>query len=235
MDLSIIIPTYNEKGIIEEVIKESKRYAEKVTNKYEIIVLDDCSNDGTRDLLKKLKYKYAKLKLIWHKKNTGYGKAILDLFYNSRGDYVLNIPGDNQIPASNLIKFWKYKDKYDIIIGYRKNRKDNLYRVIQSYFYNLILSLIVSKRLYDVNSSKLIKKEIIDKIKLETKSSYAEPSAELCLKAIKKGYKVHEIVIKHKKRTYGKNRTGNKVFGLLTTFVIVRDLFNLWNVIRKYK
>lgn len=234
MKLSIIIPTYNEEGIIEEVIKDSDNYAKKIVKDYEIIVLNDCSTDNTKNLLEKLKKKYKKLKTIHHKENTGYGGAILDLFKNFKGDYVINLPGDNQIPASNLIKFWKYKDGYDILIGYRKHRKDNVYRIIQSYLYNLILSLMIKKRLHDVNSSKLIKKEIIKNIKLETKSSYAEPSAELCLKAIKKGYKVGEILIKHKERVYGKNMTGSKHIGL-TTIRIIKDLINLWKVIGRNK
>jgi len=235
MKLSIVITSYNEKGAIEELIRDSYLNAKKFFKNYEIIVLDDCSTDGSRELLKQIKNKYKNIKLIFHKKNTGYGGVLLDLYAAAKGDYILNLPGDNQLPASNLGRFLKYKDDYDVIIGYRKNRKDSTLRKIQSFLYNLILSSIIRKRLHDVNSSKLIKRDVIKNIKLETKSSYAEPSAEICLKAFKKGYKIKEVIVEHRPRTYGKNMAGSKTSIFETPFIIAKDIINLWRVVRRYK
>lgn len=196
--LSILIPAYNDEDTIEDAVREARDVARKVSQKYEIRVIDDVSQDNTFEILQKLQKKIPALVVRRQKKNKGYGGTIKDLYYEGEYEWLFTVPGDYQIGAKELLTLVKYKDKADMIIGWRKERNDPHERLRQSKIYNTLLTFMFMITIHDVNSVRLMKQEIMEHITLTTSSAFVD--AELVIRAKKAGYKVKEAVIKHRKR-----------------------------------
>ena len=227
--LSIIIPAYNDEVTISQVIKEALDTAKSVSNKFQILILDDGSKDETGETIKKLAQEHKNLKVIQHVKNFGFGQTLKTLFLNKDYEVNLLIPGDGQIRPREIFKMWPYLKKYDFILGRRRIRKDNLKRKIGSYVYNTLVSIISKRRITDVNSIVLYKTRIFNNINLESKSALIH--AELLIKANKKGYKLCEIPIEHFPRTSGRG-SGGKLTIIVSTAV---ELIKKWKTLSNYR
>ena len=105
--LSIFFPCYNDKGTIATLVWEAKAVAEKLTDDFEVIVIDDDSSDGSRDLLLELQKNWPDLKLVFHKKNHGYGGALRSGFKAASKDVVFYTDGDGQYDVHELPRLWE--------------------------------------------------------------------------------------------------------------------------------
>jgi len=189
--LSFVLPAYNEEKNIRNVIHDALKTLPQYTNKFEILVVDDGSKDKTVEIVNSIIND--SLKIIKHSKNIGSGAAIWKGFLSARYDLHLLIP---------------FVKSNEIIMGYRKNRKDNLIRRIYGRVWNLLINLIFSLNVKDVNCAfKLFKKEVISKISIKSKGAFT--NTEILVKARKLGYKWKEVEIQHYPRICGK-QTGGK-------------------------
>ncbi len=223
MLISIVIPAYNDSKSIEKLVEEVDSITKKITDSYEIIVLDDGSKDDTKKVVLKLANQYKKLKFLIHEKNKGYGRTLKTLYENSKGDFVINLPGDNQIPAENITRFMKVTHDKDVVIGYRKKRMDSIIRKIYSLFYNVIISILANRRVHDVDSAKRVSRKLLKDINLRYENAFLD--TELVLKSIFNGYKIDEIIISHKQREYGKGSGGNPKIIFSIIYSLVKFLF----------
>lgn len=214
MKLSIIIPVYNEKAtileVLERVIKEPIPEVEK-----EIIVVDDGSTDGTIEKLKSFKSK--SLKLIFHDKNQGKGAAVITGIKNSTGDYIIIQDADLEYNP----KFIKHlitpilEQKTKVVYGTRikrlpnfKNEERNI-RFLMHYFGNRFLSLVTSvlygQWVTDMETCyKLFPRTALKGVRLNAKGFEFEP--EITSKLLKKGYKILEIPIQVTPRGYDEGK-----------------------------
>jgi dolichol-phosphate mannosyltransferase len=213
---AISIPAYNNEQTIEQVINESIDVLSKITDDYEIVVINDGSIDNTKKIIDNLANRNKNIRVINHEKNEGFGKTIKEVFTEPKKEWVFFVPGDGQISPYELFKLYiKIKD-YDFIIGRRKNRRDSLIRKINSFIYNLIISLLSNKRVNDVDSVVLFRRSILNNVKLEARSAFIH--AEIYLNVVKKDISITEIEIEHKSRLYGK-QGGNKISVIISTIV----------------
>lgn len=219
MLLSIIIPAYDDSKSIGNLIEEVDFFAKNITEFYEIIVVDDGSKDGTKQVVSKLTNKYKKLKFLIHEKNKGYGEALKTLYENSKGDFIINLPGDNQIPAGNILRFMKVDYDNDLVIGHRKKRMDSVKRKIYSFFYNILISIIANRRVHDVDSAKRVSRKLIKNMNFRFKNVFLD--SEMVLRSIFDNYKIDEILITHRAREYGKSSGGRPkvIFELINSLI----------------
>lgn len=147
-DLAIVLPVYNEKETIESVLKEWKKELAKYKLTYQFVVCEDGSKDGTSELLKKIKSKYDLL-LNQKKSRRGYGGAVIDGIVEAKTRYILSIDSDGQCDPKDFGKFWKRKDKADILIGWRVNRADALQRKIFSGAFKAYFKLLFPTKIHD--------------------------------------------------------------------------------------
>lgn len=226
-DLSIIIPTYNDAGSIENVVREAAFVAKKTFSSYEIVVVNDGSTDTTGEILDKLSTEIAGLRTIQHDVNRGFGYTIRELYESAAGNLVFSIPGDGQIRATQLERMLPVALNADVVVGWREIRNDSSRRKGQSYVYNSLIRFLYRVRIGDVNSAKLIRRRVLDKVTpLESQSPFVD--AELCIKALRRGMTIKGVVIDHTPRQYGIGGGGNWLI-IWETF---RDMLLMWPRLR---
>lgn len=214
--VSIVLPAYNEERNIEKAVESCLSVLEKISREYEVIVVDDGSKDNTGKIADKLQDKNAHVRVIHHPKNEGYASALRSGFENSKFELVFYTDSDNQFNIDELPKMLSLIKDFDIIVGYRVNRKDSFYREVISRGYNFLIRILLGIKLKDVDCSfKLFKGDVIRKIKIEHEGWLVD--TEILAKAMKKGYKIKEIPVTHYPRLNGKS-TVKPISSIFNTF-----------------
>ncbi len=207
--LSIFFPAHNEEGNIVTTIIDARNAAHEVSNDYEIIVVNDGSTDRTVEVVKELQKLDPKIRLISHKKNLGYGAAIKTGLRACKFDWIFFTDSDGQFHYDELKKFVTASGHADMVIGYRRKRMDPFHRIFVAQVllkvWNFVLFGLILK---DVDCAyKLFKREIRDRVKLETESAITV--TELLVKAKALGYKIVQLPVNHYSRKFGEQTGGN--------------------------
>ncbi len=218
--LSIIIPVYNEEKNLKLLDSKIHRVLNKVGQEYEVIYIEDGSKDGSYKILTELAGENESIKVIRFTRNFGQTLAISAGVDYARGDILILMDADLQNEPEDIPRFLrKIEEGFDVVSGWRKDRKDALFtRRIPSYVANKLISAIAGLKLNDYGCTlKAYKREVIKGIKL-----YGQMHRFIPAYAAMKGYFVAEIEVSHYKRVYGKSK-----YGLLRTFKVILDLFTL--------
>lgn len=204
-EISVVIPAYNEAENIDEVVKQIFNTLEHLFPKYELIVVDDGSNDGTYEIVNKLSSSFHNLKCIRFEDNRGYGAALREGFREAAFRYVFYTDSDGQFDIREIEKIMPIMDNCDMVAGFRLTREDNLFRRLSSAIYNQFVSFYLGIYFMDVNCSfKLFKREILDRVRLESNGFSID--AELLWKTKKAGYRICERGVRHYKRDKGRSK-----------------------------
>ena len=219
--ISVIIPVYNESESISLLIDEIQQVMVLNQFSYEIIVINDGSKDETYSVLKDLSTKVNELILINLRKNYGQTAALAAGFDNASGQVVITLDGDLQNDPDDIPKLINgINDGYDLVCGWRFNRKDKLLdRRIPSKIANKIIGIVTGIYLHDYGCSlKAFKKELIKDINL-----YGELHRFLPVLADNEGAKIKEVKVNHRSRKYGSSK-----YGIDRTFRVLMDLLTVW-------
>lgn len=219
--VSVIIPAYNDETTVPKLVQDADCLLQEICGDYEIIVVNDGSKDNTLSVLHGLAEKFPKLRVINHEVNQGFGRTIRELYYAGRMEYVFSLPGDYQFAPKELIKMAEGLLTHDLVVGWRIHRNDPPRRKFQSGVYNLMLRACYGSSFKDVNSIKLFRRSILNKIELESHTPFVD--AELCIRAARNGFRVIEIPIEHLPRL-SQGASGGKFSVIFDTF---SDLFRM--------
>ena len=223
MKISVIIPVFNEKKYILEILKKVNIQKKKFN--LEIIISDDCSNDGTREILDNNSYLYDKI--VINEKNQGKGAAIIKALDLVTGDYILIQDADLEYDPSDYEKLIQpaLNQDADVVYGTRfKGSEAKRILYFKNRFANFILSLLVSI-LTNINFSdietgyKLLKTSLVNQINLKEKSFAIE--VELTMKLAKMNLKFYEVGISYNGRTY---EEGKKI-SIKDGFIALQKIF----------
>ncbi len=218
--ISIIIPVYNEEENVSILYKEIFNVVSERFNDYEIIYINDGSTDNSLEQLQKLNKEDNKVKIINFRKNFGQSASISAGFEHCTGDIVVTLDADLQNdPADIPIVVEKLLEGYDMVNGWRKDRKDKfISRRIPSFFGNKLVSFITKVKLHDYGCSlRAFKKEVVKNLKL-----YGEMHRYLPAFASRMGIKSVEIPVNHRERKFGTSK-----YGIGRTYRVVLDLISL--------
>lgn len=207
--LSIFFPFYNEEGNVERVVRDATVVAEKVADAFEIIMVDDGSQDKTGAIVDRLAKSDSRLRAIHHPVNKGYGAALKSGFYASKYDYIVFNDGDGQFDFSEIVRFLDKIDKADFVIGYRKKRSEGTLRIINQKLYHALILFLFGVHYKDLDCAfKLMKKQVLDSID-HLQADGALISVELLMKARRKGFRITEIPVTHYPRVTGRPTGAN--------------------------
>jgi glycosyltransferase involved in cell wall biosynthesis len=208
-ELSIFFPFWNEDKNIEEVISKAIPIAQKVAQKWEIIMVDDGSSDNTAEIAKELEAKNLNLRLVSHHPNRGYGAALKEGFDSAKYELVVFNDGDGQFDFAEVTKFLDKIKNADIVIGHRKRRVDNPFRHILMNLLKIWDLVLFGFYFRDIDCGfKLFRKSALDKIK-PLKSEGAMITTEILAKAKKANLKIAQVEVNHYPRIYGDQSGGN--------------------------
>ncbi len=218
VDLSIVIPVYNEEENLPILYEKLKSVLESLGKSYEIIFVNDGSTDKSWEIIKELAEKDPHVIGVNFKRNYGQTAAMSAGFDVAHGDIIITMDADLQNDPEDIPKLLeKLQEGYDIVSGWRKDRKDNfLSRTLPSRIANWLISKVTGVHLHDYGCSlKAYKAEIAKNL-----DAYGEMHRFLPALAKPLGAKVIEIPVKHHPRMYGKSK-----YGISRTFKVLLDLF----------
>ena len=219
--ISIIIPVFNESESIGYLLDEVLNVMCSNKLNFEIVVVNDGSQDSTSNVLDELTIKIKELSVISLRTNYGQTAAMAAGFDNSNGEVVITLDGDLQNDPNDIPKLISHiNEGYDLICGWRYDRKDKLInRRIPSKIANKLIANVTGLKLHDYGCSlKAFKKEILDDIKL-----YGELHRFLPVLAKIEGAKIKEIKVNHRSRKFGSSK-----YGIDRTFRVLMDLLTVW-------
>jgi len=222
--ISVFFPCYNDSKSIKKLVEDAFLVLKKITKNYEVIVIDDKSQDRSRKVLLKLAEKYPHLKLIFHEKNQGYGGALRSGFKNASKDLIFYTDGDGQYDVKELpILFSLMTDDVDFINGIKMSRKDPTYRIVIGNIYSFVARWLFWLPIQDIDCDfRLIRKNIIDR--LDLKANQGSICIELVKKSQRSGAKFRQVSVHHFERQFGHSQFF-RPSRLLSTF---REVFYLW-------
>lgn len=224
--LSVFMPAYNEEknvgGTIEQVLKVLQSLNLK---EYEVIVINDGSEDNTAGVVKEWEKQDNHVRLISHEQNKGYGEAVKTGFYSANYNYIVFIDADGQFDFADITKLTDKIRDADIVVGYRINRQDSLMRIINGWGWTQISNILFGLRLTDVDCAfKLFKRKVIDTIPHLESTRGAMINPETLAKSKKAGFKIVQVGVTHFPRKEGQ-QTGAKLQVIIISFL---DLIKLW-------
>ena len=224
--LSIILPVYNEEKDINNVVASIIKNIPGHIPGFEIILVNDGSTDKTKDILRSLSARYAALRIANNAVNQGYGAAIKKGIAKAEKEWLLIMDGDGQFRIDDLEVFWNEKSNYDFIIGFRKKRRDNLYRTLLGAGGNLLANLRLGTNIFikDINCGfKLFKTQDLKTIRLLSTGGLI--SFEILYKLLKRKRMFIQLPVAHYKRKTGKSTGGR----LITIIKIIGEFFRSLN------
>ncbi len=204
MKISVVIPVYNEVESVEQLYKELIKVLSSFDS-YQIIFVDDGSSDGSVNVIKKIVKNDKNTKIIQFHRNYGKSAALGEGFKNADGEYIVTMDADLQDDPKevpNLIA--KLEEGFDLVSGWKKDRKDPLSKKIPSKFFNFITRLFTGVKIHDFNCGLKIYRQSV----VKTLEIYGGRHRYIPALAGYKNFKVTEIIVNHRPRLYGETKYG---------------------------
>jgi glycosyltransferase involved in cell wall biosynthesis len=235
-EVSIVIPVRNEAPNVVELYDELTATMDVLGTRYEVLIVDDGSTDGTFELLAGLQAKDSRLRVIRFRRNFGQTAAFSAGFAHARGTFIVTSDGDLQNDPRDIPAMVELAQKHDIVAGWRKQRKDPfLSRRLPSMIANWVISRVTGVHLHDYGCSlKVFRAEVVKPMNL-----YGEMHRFLPAIASEMGVEIVETPVNHRPRKhgsskYGISRTMRVILDLLTVKFLISystrplQIFGLW-------
>ena len=202
----MVVPVYDEEENVRPRYEALKEELEKLGKSWEVIVVDDGSRDGTFGLLKQIYVEDIRLKVVRLRRNFGQTSALAAGFDRTQGEMIVTIDGDLQNDPADISRLLdKLDEGYDVVSGWRRNRKDSfLTKRLPSRLSNKLARWMTGSPLHDYGCTlKAYRREIIDQIRL-----YSDFHRYIPVLASSIGARLAELEVKHHPRTRGKSKYG---------------------------
>ncbi|EKD65340.1 MAG: glycosyl transferase family 2 [uncultured bacterium] len=203
--ISIVVPSYNEEASLPIFHRELTRVLSTIDKNYEIIYVDDGSIDNSLSILKEFHKKNEKVRVFSFRKNQGKAEALTFGFQKAEGEFIVTLDADLQDkPDQIALLQTKLEGEFDLVCGWRKDRKDSLGHILFSKFFNSLARTLWGIRLHDYNCGlKIYKAQCAKSLRL-----YGGLHRFIPLLAYEQGFRVTEVPVVHQKRQFGKSKYG---------------------------
>lgn len=217
---SVVIPLKDEEENVELLVNEISPIMKKLDEPWELLLVDDGSEDSTLPILKKLQISHPEMKVLKFDKNYGQSSAFDAGFRNANGEFIITLDGDLQNDPKDIPKLIQESENHDLVCGYRANRKDPLSKKVTSFFANKVRGKLLADNMKDTGCSlKLYRTSCFGKIKLFDGMHRFLPALFK-----NEGFRVTEVAVNHRPRQHGKtkynflNRSFNTISDMLAVY-----------------
>ena len=211
MDISVVIPLYNEEESVPELLEWIARVMEKDGYSYEVILVDDGSSDGSWEVIQKQSAIYNNIRGIRFRRNYGKSAALFCGFEVASGNVVITMDADLQDSPEEIPGLYNMiiNERYDMVSGWKKERHDPLSKTIPSRVFNFTARITTGIKLHDFNCGlKAYRKDVVKSIEV-----YGEMHRYLPVMVKKAGFsEIGEKIVEHRKRKYGVTKFGFERF-----------------------
>jgi glycosyltransferase involved in cell wall biosynthesis len=205
LGLTVMFPAYNDADTIGKLVDYSARLLPRITDDYEIVVVNDGSPDHTAEVLAERAERYPFLKVVTHPTNRGYGSALRSGFAAATKELVFYTDGDGQYDPTELVELLPHIEGCGVVNGYKIKRGDNLTRVVVGRLYHWTAKLMFSLVVRDVDCDfRLIRRDVLTSIQLT--SSKGSICAEFVRKVQEAGFQIREVPVHHYERVSGRSQ-----------------------------
>ena len=222
--LSFFFPAYNDGGTIASLVIRAVQIASRLTFDFEVIVVNDGSQDATAQIIDELARTYPQVRAIHHSQNRGYGAALRTGFASATKDLIAYTDGDAQYDPAEIELLWnRMAPEADMVTGFKISRADPLHRIVIGRIYHHTVRFLFRLQVRDVDCDfRLMRREIFDRIRLE------RDTGVICLEMMRKiqdaGFHVVEVPVHHYDRTHGRSQ----FFNFRRVFWTGVDVLKLW-------
>jgi len=219
--ISAVVPVYNEQESLQAFYRVLVSCLDKLNEAFEIIFIDDGSNDSSLKILKQFAKTNGKVRIYSFRKRSGKAEALTLGFQKAKGDYIVTLDADLQDRPQEISGLYKKakKESWDVVCGWRKERKDTNVKIFSSRLFNYLVSVFWGLKLHDYNSGlKVYSKEAAKSLNL-----YGGMHRFIPLLAYDQGFSVTEMVVEHAGRKYGKSKYGS--------FKIIKDIPDIFTML----
>jgi len=222
--ISFVVPCYNERENVAGTVAEIERgVRESSVSKFEIVIVDDCSSDGTSEVAHQLMSRMSQLKLVINEKNLGFGGAYKEGVRHATMEYLIMVPGDNSYPSSGLAEILREAGKADIIVPYREGGDVRpWYRSGPSIMFTGVMNFLFRLDLPYYNAPVLHRTRLLKQIEIRT-SGFAY-GAEALVKLIRRGATYSTVGIAINERNQGRS-SALKPANLIRVFGAIMSLW----------
>jgi glycosyltransferase involved in cell wall biosynthesis len=225
--LTIVIPAFNERANLPRVLADALAFARTACPRFELLVVDDGSSDGTAELLTATQASAPELRFIVHQHNKGLTAALRSGFFGARHDFITWIPADGQIPLPELGKLLAVWRGEDLVLSTYRRRPDGLVRLVMSR--GLRLLLFVATGLRDrLEGVYLFRRALLDELALVSDHSAGAIGFEIAVKVRRLGKTVASTEIECAPRLSGSSKVAN-------ARNIAASLGELWRIRRSLR
>ena len=206
--ISVFLPSHNEEGNVERVVRSYLAELPRVADDFEVIVVDDGSRDRTGEIADRLAAEDSHVKVVRHHVNQGYGGAVISGIRAATKPYVLLCDGDGQFDPSDLERLIPFVPEYDVVAGHRVRRADPLIRKINGKAWTILVRVLLGITISDIDCGfKLFKREKLEGMVLRARGAMI--STELMARLAGRNAKVIEVDVKHLPRLTGEQSGAN--------------------------
>ena len=222
--ISVFFPAYNDAGTIPSMVIAAILTLRELMDDYEVIVVNDASQDHTGELLAELERQYDCVRIITHATNRGYGGALRSGFVNATKELIFYTDGDAQYDPRELkLLMPALTAEVDMVNGYKITRHDPLHRIIIGTIYQHFVRFVFDLKLRDPDCDfRVMRRSIFDKVHLTSDSGV------ICVEMMKKirdsNFRIAEVPVHHYHRAYGKSQ----FFNFRRLLRVAVDLSKLW-------
>ena len=231
--VSVVVPFHNEQDSLKDMVSSLHSHLEKTGRPFETILVDDGSTDNSLPVAQGLLESYPGLTLVSLRRRSGKSAALAVGLDNASGETVFTMDADLQDDPAEIPKFLSaLEGGLDLVCGWRRPRRDPLFKRLQSLFYKLALRLAGFRVVHDINCGfKAMRREVARDLPL-----FGERHRLIPLVANWQGFRVGEVIVNHNPRSHGKSKYGasrfpNAIFDFLTALMLSRFYRCLFSVV----
>jgi glycosyltransferase involved in cell wall biosynthesis len=194
---------FDEEANVGTLLEHALALAPRLADEFEVIVVDDGSRDGSAAVVRAIARRDARVRLLQHPRNRGYGAALRSGLRAARGEWIFFSDADLQFDLGEIEQLLAHTDEFDIVAGHRAPRRDPAGRRVLAWGWGLLVRGLFDLRVRDIDCAfKLFRRSVIDALEMASIGAFV--NTEILVRARSAGFRIREVPVSHRPRPAGR-------------------------------